>query len=208
MNISTTTLVLGTRVDGMHASGQTGYEFEIVELVEIPAGKNAESYDDKVILQFALARVAAARVWNATRALMISLGDVYFARGRLLDADRDAPFSDRDIDIASWSYPASFRSLSLTANNRERSAGAPRDPSALAQCDAWCAELHAAMLRFVAEDTRCYEADACFSEFLEEKMRIVGVASRNWFYPAECAFESSAVRAHTTTREDRESMIQ
>ena len=201
MNIPTTTLVLGTRVDGMHASGQTGYEFEVVELVEIPAGKSAESYDGSVILQFALARVAAARVWNATRALMISLGDVYVARGRLLDADRDAPFSDRDIDIASWSYPASFRSLSLTANNLG-SRGAP------AQCDAWCAELHAAMLRFVAEDTRCYEADACFSELLEEKMRIVGVASRNWLYPAECAFDSSAVRAHTTTREDRESMIQ
>ena len=34
------------------------------------------------------------------------------------------------------------------------------------------------MLRFVAEDTHCREADACFSEFLEEKMRIAGVASR------------------------------
>ena len=49
------------------------------------------------------------------------------------------------------------------------------------------------MLRFVADDTRCREGDACFSKFLEEKIRTVGVASRNWLYPAECAFESNAV---------------
>jgi hypothetical protein len=71
--------------------------------------------------------------------------------------------------------------------------GAPLDLSALVQCDTWCTELRAATLCFVAEDMRCREADACFSEFLEEKMCIVGIASRNWLYPAKCAFESSAV---------------
>ena len=183
MNTPATTLVLGTLVDALY------HEYEIVELVEIPAGTSAETDDYSVILQFTLARVAASRVWNAARALMSSLSDAYVARECSLGADRDAPFSD----AATWSYRAPFMCLHLTADNQDKSMGAPRDPSALAQRDAWCAELRAAMLRFVAEDTRCCEADTCSSEFLEEKMRIVGIASRNWLYPAECAFESSAV---------------
>ena len=164
----------------------------------------AESYDERargcersaseyrVVLQFTLARVAAARVWNAAHALMSSLGVAYVARERSLGVDCDAPFRDA-ANRAAWCRWASFRSLALFVDSRYRSMGAPRDSSALAQRDAWCAELRAAMLRFVAEDTRCREADACFSEFLEEKMRIMGVASCNWLYPAECAFESSAV---------------
>ena len=133
----------------------------------------------------------AARVWNAMHVLMSSLSDAYVARERSLGLHAHggaARFSDAvDVDVDA------YRSLDLTVDNRDNSVGAPRDSSALAQRDAWCAELRAAMLRFVAEDTRCREVDACFSEFLEEKMRIVGVASRNWLYPAECVFKSSAV---------------
>ena len=65
MNTPATTLILGTVVGAIQASGQTDYKFEIIELIEIPAGESAESYTDTVILQFTLARVAAARVWNA-----------------------------------------------------------------------------------------------------------------------------------------------
>ena len=190
MNTPTTTLILRTYVDVIQT---------IVELIELPATVSVESYDcGRVVLQFTLARVAAARVWNAAHALMSSMSDAYVAHKRSLGAVFwRAPFCDVapffDVAWAGWSRGASFRSLALSADNCDTSIGAPRDPSALAQRDAWCAELRTAMLRFVAEDTRCFEADACFSEFLEEKMRIVGVASRHWLYPTKCAFESSAV---------------
>ena len=190
MNTSATTLILGTSVGATQANEQIDHEFETIELIELPAGMSALSYDDDIlVLQFTLARVAAARVWNAVRALMISLGDAYVARERSLGIDRDTPFCET-ANRAVWCRCTSFRSLILCADNCDRSNGAPRDSSALAQRDAWCVELRAAMLRFVAEDTRCREADACFSEFLEEKMRVVGATSRNWLYPTKCAFES------------------
>ena len=196
MNATATTLILGTQL-GV-CSTITGeivhnFEIEIVELIELPATKSVESYDDGiVVLQFTLARVAAARVWNATRALMSFLGDAYVAHGRSLGVDRDTPFSDL-ANKAVWSYPASFRSLNLRIDNRDKSMYPPRDLNALAQRDAWCDELRAAIPRFVAEDTRCCKADTCFGEFLEEKMHIEGAASRNWLYPAKCTFDSSAV---------------
>ena len=193
MNTPAATLILGTSVGATQANAQIDHEFETIELIELPAGMSALSYDDDIlVLQFTLARVAAARVWNAVRALMISLGDAYVARERSLGVDRDTPFCETANRAVWWEYTA-LRRVALYAGTCKRCNGAPRSPSALAQRDAWCTELRAAMLRFVAEDTRCREADACFSEFLEEKMRIVGVASRNWLYPAECVFKSSAV---------------
>ena len=120
MNTPATTLVLVTTVNAIQANEQTDYEFETIELIEIPAGESAESCDDgSVILQFTLARVAAARVWNAARALMSSLGDAYVARERSLGADRDVPFCD-DAECAAWCRWTSFRSLALYADNRDR----------------------------------------------------------------------------------------
>ncbi len=135
MNTPGTTLLLLT-YDGVgrYATGQTIYEWENVDLIEIPASESAESYHNarnNVVLQFTLARVATARVWNAARALMSSLGDMYVAP---LNIDPNDPFYDA-ANVSALSHRTSYRCLTLSADNHGSFVGAPRDPNTLAQRD-------------------------------------------------------------------------
>ena len=89
---------------------------------------------ETAILAKKLPRVAAARVWNAMRVLMKSLGDAYVIRQRVCAVYRNLAFVDREVFDRDHFGPNTFH---LCLNAISRYSTAPlRDLNALAQREA------------------------------------------------------------------------
>ena len=104
-----------------------------MHLIEMPADTKHEfgAWEDEiVVLATKLPRVAAARVWNAMRVLMKSLGDAYV----ICAVYRNLAFVDREVFDRDHFGPNTFH---LCLNAISQYSTAPlRDLNALAQREA------------------------------------------------------------------------